>query len=313
MSCSVGCGCASCGGVSPTARTVVTRREVVFTDRLGTPTLTQLGRVIPRGITVEVYGQESPGVVNIAIPGRHTVVPLFARLTDLVDARDGAQVGGVGADGTVSHDEAREIVRAAWRELHGREPTSTELAYAQAIAWLETRYGRAGQFAAWAARGMYNWGALQRPRLQDNSCPQGTVPGSDAGNARCFYVFSSDVEAARRYLWELTANPHYAARVAATRAAMASGTPNDVAVAMKGDGRTTEWYEAPVSEYAQAITGALREIGVISGALASRVSATSATAALPLLLGLGLAGAGAWYLVRGRGRNLWRRPRRRYA
>ena len=194
----------------------------------------------------------------------------------------------IGQEG-VSHAQAREIIRQAWQLVHNRMPTERELSYAQSIASFETGYGRLGQFAEMARRGMYNWGALQRPRNLDGSCPPGTSSGMDASNPRCFYVFSSDLDAARRYLWELTKNPRYTARVSATLRAMANGTPEDVAIAMK---TPAAWYEAPVALYAKAIRNGLHAIG--AGTLGPAIQEQSTTSGLAVAASL-LVGGGAIY------------------
>jgi len=156
---------------------------------------------------------------------------------------------------TLSHAQASTILRTAFRTVVGRVPSSTELAMAQAVAWLETGYGRAGQFAAWADDGQYNWGALQKVPNSDGSCPSGTRPGSDAGNARCFYVYESDEDAAAAFLRTLVGGS--SARNQATLAALSSGDPDTLAEAMK---TPPAYYEAPVDTYANAIRNALGEI-----------------------------------------------------
>ena len=157
----------------------------------------------------------------------------------------------------MTHAEAREIIRRAWRRVHGRDPSERELVYAQAIAALETGYGRSGQFAAMAARGRYNWGALQRPRNSDGSCPSGTEPGFDVG-AKCFLVFDSDEEAAAEFLRLLTTR-HWPV-VQAMR-----GSPEDVATAMRV---RPAYYEGlggseqdRISYYARAIRNAAAAAG----------------------------------------------------
>lgn len=190
-----------------------------------------------------------------------------------------------GAGATVSHAEAREIVRRAWVLVWGRQPTERELDYAQAIALLETGYGRAGQFAALAAQGKFNWGALQRARNTDGSCPPGTEPGLDASHPRCFLVFPSDEEAAAAFLRNLTKR-HWPV-VEAMR-----GEPIDVARAMKVP---PAYYEAPVEEYARAISNALARIHG-AGGVSSSSAAPSGPSAGQLVAGAAIAGA-AGYLA----------------
>lgn len=197
------------------------------------------------------------------------------------------------ADDFVSHDEGREILRRAWQLEFDRSPEGRELPNVQAVAWLETGYGRAGQFAEMARRGQYNWGALQRQRLVGGACPVGTAPGFDAGNARCFVVYASDLDAARAFVHALAANPSYPARSAAVRRALRDGNADDVAAAMK---TAPAYYEAPQADYARAIRRALVAIG--SPALAASGAAGPfgiPPAAFLLAGGLGL---GAYWLAR---------------
>ena len=190
----------------------------------------------------------------------------------------------------MTHAEAREIIRRAWRRVHGRDPSERELAYAQAIASLETGYGRTDQFAAMAARGQYNWGALQRRPNADGSCPPNTEPGMDAGNPRCFLVFGSDEEAAAQFLRLLTAG-RWPGVVPAMR-----GTPEDVARAMRGP---PAYYEGPsgseeykIAYYASAIRNHARAAG---HDIESASAAAPARPWVPIAV-LGLTALGAWYL-----------------
>lgn len=158
----------------------------------------------------------------------------------------------------LSDAQAREILRTAWQNVHGRAPTARELLYSQAIARLETGYGRAGQFGALAARGQYNWGALQtRSKSADGECPPGTAPGSDQGSV-CFFVYPTDVAAAAAFLTTLT-KKHWPV-IEAMR-----GTPEDVARAMRvppayyaGTGGSEADRQAV---YARAIRNAIAAIG----------------------------------------------------
>ena len=167
---------------------------------------------------------------------------------------------------------------SAWRGVHGRDPTPSELSYSLAIAWLENRYGRAGQFAAMADQGAYNWGSLHA-RGTPPDCPDGSLPGSDEGRV-CFLVFPSDEQAAGAFLRVLTKQRP------SVLAAM-SGTPEDVAHAMKATG----YYTAPEATYASAIRSAVKATGGKAPVPASSSS--------PALLLLGLAGAGYWAYRKG--------------
>jgi hypothetical protein len=137
---------------------------------------------------------------------------------------------------------AQGILTNAWQAVWGRAPTPRELAFTTAIASLETGFGRAGQFAALAAKGQYNWGALEHVPNADGSCPAGTAGGQDAGNARCFYVYPSDLAAATAFVHTLT-KTHWPGVVPA----MNSGTSLDVATAMT---QAPAYFEAKPAAYA---------------------------------------------------------------
>lgn len=188
----------------------------------------------------------------------------------------------------MTHAEAREIVRRAWRRVHGREPSERELAYAQAIAYLETGYGRTGQFAAMAANGRFNWGALQRPRNADGACPAGSEPGIDLG-PRCFLVFNSDEEAAAAFIRLLTTR-HWPV-IAAMR-----GTPEDVATAMRVPPPYYAGFSGSeqdrINAYANAIRNAMRATG--QGGELPRAGISRPRLLVPALVAA--AGLGLWYL-----------------
>ena len=198
----------------------------------------------------------------------------------------------------MTHAEAAEIVRAAFRRVHGRAPSTRERLYTQAVAALETGYGRAGQFGRLAAQGRYNWGALETRRLPDGTCPAGTAAGTDQG-AVCFYVFPDDVSAATEFVRVLTARRPHVLR------AMQSGTPSDVARAMRqspayyeGVGATTE---EKIAGYARAITARIGEIGE---AVPTKVAAA---ALFPFVLAAGAGLAYWWWSTREQGRSRARR------
>lgn len=120
--------------------------------------------------------------------------------------------------------EALAIVREAWRRVHGREPTTNELVFTTAIAFVESAYGRApGQHAAWASRGLYTWGNLELPP----PCRDGWVLGTDSGQSKCFLVRSTDVAAAVDYIGLLSRKWPVAL------SAMRTGRAADVVRAMK--------------------------------------------------------------------------------
>ena len=149
---------------------------------------------------------------------------------------------------SLSHAQARSILASAFRSVMGRDPSTSEVSYSQAVAWLENQYGRAGQFAAMAADGNFNWGSLHA-RGTPPDCPAGSRAGSDQGSV-CFQVFPTDEQAAAAFLRVLVKNRP------SVLAAM-SGTPEDVAHAM----RATGYYTAPEATYAAAIRSALKTTG----------------------------------------------------
>jgi hypothetical protein len=68
------------------------------------------------------------------------------------------------------HQWAREVMLSAWRNRYGTEPSLAQIQSAQAIALLETSYGRGWPTAEGNAAN--NWGAVQCPKLpQDGVCP----------------------------------------------------------------------------------------------------------------------------------------------
>ena len=156
----------------------------------------------------------------------------------------------------LTNAQARAILTSAFRTTMGRTPSSSELSYCQAVAFLENRYGRAGQFAAMAADGDYNWGSLHA-RGSPPDCPAGSRAGSDQGQV-CFQVYPTDEQAAAAFLRVLVRNRP------SVLAAM-SGSPEDVAHAMKSTG----YYAAPEATYAAAIRSALKITGGTFGGSSS--------------------------------------------
>ncbi len=150
----------------------------------------------------------------------------------------------------MTHSEAADVIRKAWRAALGRDPSDSELLYSQAIAWLETNYGRAHPFDEWAAQGQFNWGNLERGRLPDGTCPPGLHEGTDSGDKRCFYVFPTDYDAAAAMLKLLTK------RWPGVVSAM-EGDPEDVAHAMK---QAPAYYTATETAYSTALRNAIAAI-----------------------------------------------------
>ena len=198
---------------------------------------------------------------------------------------------------TLSHSEATPIVREAWYKIHGREPTTLETLYTQAIASLETGYGRAGQFAAMAANGQYNWGAEQRRRGADGECPPGFASGIDQGQV-CFYVFPSDVDAAAAFIRTLT-------KTKWDIIPAMTGSPEDVATAMR---RAPAYYGGPpgteeqkIAAYANAIRQNAKNIGATLEQAGETVKTKVKSNAGVIIAGLallGIAGGGTYYAKR---------------
>lgn len=188
----------------------------------------------------------------------------------------------------MTHDEARRIVQEAWRRVHGQDPSDLQTAYTQAIAWGENKYGRAGQFAGFAANGQFNWGSLHAKGSPPN-CPPNAAEGFDVRPV-CFLVFPDDVSAAAAFVRVLT-KQHWP-----TVDAM-QGSPEDVARAMRV---APAYYEGPagseddkVRAYANLIRRSLSDIHANVA-----IPAAGSKSSFPWLLTLGLLGGGAYYVSR---------------
>lgn len=201
------------------------------------------------------------------------------------------------------HVNATPIVRDAWRQLWGREGTPNEILYSQAIASLETGYGRIGQFGTLASRGQFNWGSEQRQVSADGTCPVGFALGTDQGKV-CFFVFPSDVEAAAAFLKTLTKSSLRPDTVAAM-----AGSPEDVAKAMRGTAPPRTAYYAGVSgteeqriqAYADGIRTRAKQIGIAlkDAPLASPTQPDEKGSSAIVYAGLILSMAGsAWMITR---------------
>lgn len=160
------------------------------------------------------------------------------------------------------HTEASQILSNAFSKVVGRGPSSDELAKVQAVAWLETLYGRGGQFSKLAQAGKFCWGALEKAANPDGSCPSGTSPGVDASNARCFYVFSSDQNAANAFVGTLLTGKFSGAPPRPSTVAALSRSPLDLATEMKAHG----YFEAAPDAYAKVIAANLSKASTGKGA-----------------------------------------------
>jgi len=157
----------------------------------------------------------------------------------------------------LSHTQAAQIVKQEWERIYGRPSTSLETLFMMAIGWLETHYGRAGQFASWPEQGFYNWGNLTANKTSDGMCPVGSKSGGDTYDGKpvtaCFRVFGSDAEAANAMIRNLTKRHWPVAQAIADE-----GTAEAVAHAMKV---SPAYYTAPESQYVTGIKNAASAIG----------------------------------------------------
>lgn len=76
----------------------------------------------------------------------------------------------------LNHAAAAEVMRAAWRAEHGRDPEPRELLFALAVAAAETSYGQGWVGKQAACKGSNNWGARQLTKKEQEA----GVPGCDA-------------------------------------------------------------------------------------------------------------------------------------
>lgn len=188
----------------------------------------------------------------------------------------------------VTHAQAADIIRNQWFAVHGRSPTHNEIVFTQAVAWLETNYGRAGQHGKLAEQGKYNWANIEKRRTGD-TCEEGWAPGVDQGNV-CFRVYPTDEEAARGLIQKLTKS-HWP-----VIAAMQEGTPQAVAHAMKA---SPAYYTADESLYATAIANALRNMGETPQAAPRSVAAMTKSHGPIIALGtLAAFAVGYWWTKR---------------
>lgn len=150
-----------------------------------------------------------------------------------------------------THAQAAAIIREEWPKIHGREATDNEVLFTQAVALLETGYGRAGQHGEFAKQGLYNWANIEKIR-QGDTCEPGWIAGKDQGNV-CFRVYPSDNEAAAALIKTLTTR-HWPV----LEAIRDEATPEAVAHAMKVK---PAYYAADEALYAKAIANAIKAIG----------------------------------------------------
>lgn len=169
----------------------------------------------------------------------------------------------------LTHAAANQILRDEWTKVWGRPATDAEIMFIQAVAWLETNYGRAGQFASWPDDGDYNWANLEKTPDADGTCPVGWRLGKDGGNDRCFRVFASDNEAANALIKNLTKR-HWPT----VEAIASEGTAEAMAHAMKA---APAYYEASELAYASALKNAINAFGLPQPPQPSRIIPPSKT------------------------------------
>lgn len=156
----------------------------------------------------------------------------------------------------MNHAQAADIVRRAWTSVWGAPPSENARRLVQAVALLESGYGRApGQHARWAATGRYTWGNLETAPLPDGSCRAGWDRGTDAGSPRCFRLHDNDHDAARAMIVNLTKD--HPARAEKIRAALETGDAEVMAEAMRSP---PGYFEAPAHGYAIGLDEGLRVI-----------------------------------------------------
>lgn len=189
----------------------------------------------------------------------------------------------------LSHATADKIIREEWVKVHGRQPTENEVMFTQAVAWLETNYGRAGQHGKLADQGLYNWANIEKKRTGE-TCEPGWAPGKDQGDV-CFRVYPTDNEAANGLIVTLTKR-HWPV----LQAMADPGTAEAVAHAMKV---APAYYGADEALYAKAISNSLRAMGktpnaTLPPAAPKEVAATTKSFGKELVIGIGAAGFGYW-------------------
>lgn len=204
----------------------------------------------------------------------------------------------------MNHAQAADIVRRAWASVWGSPPSENARRLVQAVALLESGYGRApGQHARWASTGRYTWGNLEIAPLPDGSCRAGWDRGTDAGSPRCFLLHDTDIDAARAMIVNLTKD--HPARAEKIRAALETGDAEIMAEAMRSP---PGYFEAPSHGYAIGLDEGLRVIdravprgssppvvpGAVtpspSGSVPLTIAASSMVAASVLFVGVVLAG-----------------------
>jgi hypothetical protein len=151
-----------------------------------------------------------------------------------------------------THTQAYAIIRDEWPAVFDRLPTNNEILFTQAVAYLETGYGRIGQHGKLAAQGLYNWANIEKQAVPGEDPPEGWAAGIDSAQNVWFQVFPSDNLAARALIRTLMKR-HWPTLQAAADPA----TPEAFAHAMKAP---PAYYSAPEDKYAAAIRNSLAAI-----------------------------------------------------
>lgn len=177
--------------------------------------------------------------------------------------------GGVG-----SHEWARAIVNAAWRQVFGRDASTTEAQGVQAVASLETNYGR--------GQGVNNWGSVH---ATGGACTSGTDTDANGKTyATCFRNYPSHAAGAADLIRTMVKS-----NVAGP---LRSGSASRVARAM----HKNRYFELDVAEYSKRIEVRAR---VIADALGEPWSFRRTNAFLGVVvLGAVAGGAFIWYRKR---------------
>lgn len=115
----------------------------------------------------------------------------------------------------MDHGSARAIIMEAWQDLHGTLPSPQEAQAMQALAWLESGYGRRWQGACADSR---NWGSVQAtlPPCGPGACEYTDRRSDGTPYSVCFRSYATDQEGAANMIG-------VALRTEAARKAVGSG------------------------------------------------------------------------------------------
>lgn len=112
----------------------------------------------------------TPGTAPFDLAARNNLLRYLEQLERGSSPGQVHAVGHLGAMAASVHQWARGVMLNAWRNRYGNEPSLAQIQSAQAIALLETSYGRGWPTAE--GNGANNWGAIQCSKLPtDGVCP----------------------------------------------------------------------------------------------------------------------------------------------